>query len=487
MAENTQECPFPSPRLPVPGGLSQRIAAHKAELAIGVLAASGVALFVSAHWSIALVAGVAVFGLAAMESEALILLVILLLPLSWVVRGDFPLRSVPVAVRVVATVGFFSGRLLRGRLRVAELLSSPISKASIFFLGAVIASVVPVTGRWAHESARSLYAMVSYLGFFFLVLSWADSRQRLEKALRVLFWSTIVASLFGIYQEISGGFTSLWWYLNPIDEEFRWNGRVTSFLSHPNALAGYLNLILPFALGCCWFGKGRWKKLGALTLGLGLVALLCTQSLGGLLAFVSTLILAIFCFARSRKKRLALLASVCASVCLLYFLKQILNPTHTQEVLGFDMVSRLMLWNTAWGYFMRSPVFGVGWGNFVGLYGSDLYSFSSFIPPGQLGVHNIYLQFLAETGVVGFVVFFYLVVQSWRLARDQLRSSLDFLNVALAFGVLGALLSVLVHGFVDFLFQVSPQFGALFWVVLALLVANGVSEGRKQRGMTSPS
>ena len=125
---------------------------------------------------------------------------------------------------------------------------------------------------------------------------------------------------------------------------------------------------------------------------------------------------------------------------------------------------------------------GVGWGNFVLLYGSDLSSFSALIPPGVFEVHNIYLQLLAETGLVGFVAFFYLVVQSWRQARRQLRSSLDFLDAALAFGVLGALLSVLVHGFVDFLFQVSPQFGTLFWVLLALLVASAELQGKSAVG-----
>ncbi|HKE30175.1 MAG TPA: hypothetical protein VKD65_00505, partial [Candidatus Angelobacter sp.] len=38
----------------------------------------------------------------------------------------------------------------------------------------------------------------------------------------------------------------------------------------------------------------------------------------------------------------------------------------------------------------------------------------------------------------------------------------------LGIGLGGALAATLIHGLVDFLFNVSPQFGALFWLVLAL-------------------
>jgi putative inorganic carbon (HCO3(-)) transporter len=125
----------------------------------------------------------------------------------------------------------------------------------------------------------------------------------------------------------------------------------------------------------------------------------------------------------------------------------------------------LLLWSTAWDEFMHSPVFGVGWGNFLAPYGGDI----PFLP-GLGEPHNLYLQLLAETGLVGLVTFFNLVVQSWRQARCQLTSSRDFLNLASAFGVLGALLSVLVHGSIDIPF--FAQSGTLLWVLLALLVAS---------------
>jgi putative inorganic carbon (HCO3(-)) transporter len=113
----------------------------------------------------------------------------------------------------------------------------------------------------------------------------------------------------------------------------------------------------------------------------------------------------------------------------------------------------------------------VGWGNFVELYGAYLSAFP-FVPTGVYEVHNIYLQFLAETGLVGFATFFMFVFRAGQLSFHRLQRSLDVFDKALAFGVFGALVTVLVHGLVDFLFQVSPQFGTLFWTLLAMLVAS---------------
>ncbi|MGD0226640.1 MAG: O-antigen ligase family protein [Terriglobia bacterium] len=442
-------------------------------MTLGMVGAGAAALFICAHWSIALVGAVVVLVLSAVESEPFLLFIIFLTPLGWWLMTEGQLRDLPGAVRSLVIVGFFLSRLWRGRVGVRRLLSSSPAWASLFFLGAIMVSIIFVKGGWSDYSAHGLYRIGSCLGFFFLISAWADSPERVRKILLVLLYSTIITSVFAILQEIVGGFTSFWLYLNPPgDDLVEWKWRATSFLNYPNSLAGYLNLVLPFALACYVLGQGKWKKLGGWTVGLGFVALLGTQSVGGLLAFVSILVLAVFCFARNRKKRLVLLAGICASVCLLYVQKQVLNPAHTEEAFGSEALSRLVLWGTAWGYFMHSPVTGIGWGNFVGLYGSDLSAFSAWIPPGQFAVHNIYLQLLAETGLVGFAAFFYLVGQSWRQAWGQLRSSRDFLDLALAFGVLGALLSVLVHGFVDFLFQVSPQFGSLFWGLLGLQAAS---------------
>jgi len=468
MADNISSCPIPSPRLPASSGPLEGFGDYKPALAWGLVGAGAAALFVCVHWSIAIVGAMAVLVLSAMENEALLMFLIFLMPFAWHVQG----HNVLLASHALVVLGFFAGRWLRGQASVSHLFRPAVSRASLCFLCAAAASVMSGKGALTPDAARAVYELATYVAFYFVVLIWANSRERIRKVMWTLLCSTGVTAAFALYQQIIGNNTLLWSYLYHPGEGYSepWLGRSTSFLGYPTHLAIYLNLVLPMALACSVCGQGNWKKLGRWILGLGILALLSSQSLGGLLAFGAILVLAIFCFVRSHKDRLVLLAGIFASACLFYLLRVHLNPAHGENTIGPDVVMRLMLWVTAWRYFMHSPILGVGWGNFAGLYGSDLSAFSDWIPLGVFEVHNIYLQLLAETGIVGLVAFFYFIVQSWRQARRQWYSSLDVLGKVLAFGILGALISVLVHGALDVPF--IAQSGTLLWVLLALLVAS---------------
>lgn len=469
MPDNIQALPFPNSQFPETDCTPQSAAAITLALALGLAGAGLGALFVCAHWSIALAAGLIVVVLSAMESAAFLLMVIFSMPLAWLVKG----HNVLLAMHGLVVVGFFFGRFLRGNLHLRRLLGSRVSRASFSFWCAAAVPVLLRKGALTIDSARAVYELGTYVGFYFVVLAWLDSQERIRRVLWLVLLSAAVTSMFAVYQQIAGGYSSLWLTMMPPDDvvAMPWAGRSTSFLGHPNSLAFYLNLALPLALACYLRGQRKWKKLGGWTLGLGFLALLSTQSVGGLVAFLSTLILGVLCFARNRKKAFAYLVGITALAGSLYLLKSVLNPTHTQESLGIDLVMRLLFWGTAWSSFVHSPVFGIGWGNFVRLYGADPSLFFASLPAVGFEVHNIYLQLLAETGLVGFVSFLYLVRQSWRQARYQLHESEDFLDLALAFGVLGALLTLLLHGFIDVPF--FAQSGLLLWSLFGLLVANG--------------
>ena len=472
MAENSQ--PYLHHSLPhrAPGVPSAGFSGHKGALALGIGAALVAALFVCAPWSVAPLAALAILALSAAESEPFLLLVIFLLPLNWVLKTELPVRDVMMVVRVVVVVGFFVGRMSRREINVRGLLRPSLTRASIFFGAVAVASVALPTGGWTHESVRELSRLASYLGFYLLILAWVNSVERIRRVGVLLLVSTIVVALFAVFQEIIGGFTFLWFYFNPPDEYFiPWSNRAPSSFAYSNVLSGYLNLILPFALACHVLAKGKWKKLGAWTLGLGFMALLCTQSLGGLTAFGSVLVLAIFCFVRGWNRRLLLLVGLCISAFGFYIARETLNPAHAGSTFVYDSASRLVMWGAAWDLFVHSPIVGVGWGNFVGSRAADLH-FGSWMPPQVLYANNLYLDLLAGAGVLGFVSFSVLAFLGLRQAQRAMRSSSDFFDQALGFGVLGAIVASLVHGFVDDVIVVSPQAGTVLWIMLALLVAN---------------
>jgi O-antigen ligase len=132
--------------------------------------------------------------------------------------------------------------------------------------------------------------------------------------------------------------------------------------------------------------------------------------------------------------------------------------------------SRIFLWGVAWQLFAGSPIHGVGWGNFQVLYGT--YIDPSLVAANQYGVHNTYLALLAETGVLGFFAFIVLLFVGFRESYRHFRTAQDAFARSLGFGVIGALVALLVQGFVEF--QIAfTQFGVLFWMLLALLVISG--------------
>lgn len=69
---------------------------------------------------------------------------------------------------------------------------------------------------------------------------------------------------------------------------------------------------------------------------------------------------------------------------------RILAPNSTADISS----SRFYLWGVAWTMFKASPIIGNGWGSYLNAMSGTTFQ----------GAHNDYLQFLAETGVVGFMV-----------------------------------------------------------------------------------
>jgi putative inorganic carbon (hco3(-)) transporter len=442
----------------------------RAELLIVGITLALVAGALVSPLALPLAVGGAVFILAALRFKPLLPLVVFFLPVTPFLNWAFPIRDLSTLVRFSFFAGLFVYRLTHSKDLRGWLFGGWLARAILGYLAIAIASAF-VLNPLTLDAQRELMRLASYVCFYYVIADWCQTEDNIRTLLKVLMASTIAVAMFGIWQAVTGGYSALYDVLYPVKEEISqipaWEGRITSFLEHYNGLAGYLNLVLPFCLAFATGGMDPvLRTLSRWCLAVASIALLLTQSRGGLLAFVAILLVHTYFSARERKARMRRVALVMI-VCLLAAAAAGFFFQRLGEIDDFTAVSRLAIWGGAFTVFARSPLLGIGFGNLRALMGGLLN-----LPEGWTGdAHNLYLELLAETGLIGFVVFGILIVLALRTALRRLHKTQNHFNKMIALAVFAAICGVLVHGTVDYLFHTTPQVTALFFLVLALLSA----------------
>lgn len=425
-----------------------------------------------------LMIGLGAFAFTVLRVDAFLYAVVFFLPIPLRLPKEFPLHDATAIVRAAMLLGvcvrfFGEGRSLRSLFLGARLSYLTLAYGLISVLSAVLFNQRTILGMGA------AIWLFSYLCFYFTIIGWIRTEQQMKTIISLLLLSTTIVALFGLYQSAIGGYGDLYSWLYPTqskDVAF-WTGRITSFFNYYTCLAGYLNLVLPFALACSLIQVGaRLRFLAILCFITATAALLLTETRGAVLAFAGTLLLGAILLPRKLKSRRVLVVLILVTILGSGSLLGHLSPRYS-SIEDDSGVMRFVFWDAAWGMFASSPLIGAGYGNFGGLYelaGEEI----------RRDVHNIYLQLLAETGVTGFAIFFLLLFISLRAAWRISCCPRDLTERVLGFAALGAILTVLTHGLVDYLFNASPQFGALFWMILALLVANGQLRAKRACAMS---
>jgi hypothetical protein len=131
------------------------------------------------------------------------------------------------------------------------------------------------------------------------------------------------------------------------------------------------------------------------------------------------------------------------------------------------VVGRLSLWGAAARMIQARPLLGVGLDNFRHFYGAEL-GLDSW--DERVAANNLYLELLADLGVLGLAAFLWVTVPSLLGAFRTLRGpdprpgSLWLLGVALG------LIAFLVHGVLDSFLSFTPT-ALLLWMLLGMAAA----------------
>lgn len=161
--------------------------------------------------------------------------------------------------------------------------------------------------------------------------------------------------------------------------------------------------LVSFIIASANYFLEKEKKKKRLYLGIAGVGMFCVLLTTKRAHLLFGIFAAMVCYYFSQKQKKAsrlfqILFVVVAGLILFYYAATSI-PVLSDFMEGFEgqedlSNGRYKYWTVALSYFVSSPVFGIGWLGFR-------YRTQGILAKGYVDVHNVYIQLLAESGVVG--------------------------------------------------------------------------------------
>ncbi len=288
---------------------------------------------------------------------------------------------------------------------------------------------------------------VSFLFMCFVSLALIDTSRRLQHSLLAFMGSLALASLYVLREFQKAGFQASY--------------RAGYVAGDANYFAANAILALALAYYLLRTKQSRWQK--AYCLGCAVLTALAFVASGSRGGFLALCVCCLFVFLRTRNKiRLALVALLFLPV--LAFsstspLHRILHPEYGE--IGSNMAHEV-LFKAGLRVFLGHPVAGVGLGNFK----TTMDSMGLFQERGGYMAHNVYVEYAAELGILGLVLFMGILVSVY-LSLERVRKLAMRHGDEFFFAVTSGMQTGLLGFCVASLF-LSAEYQKTFWILIFL-------------------
>ncbi|HEV7473364.1 MAG TPA: O-antigen ligase family protein [Pyrinomonadaceae bacterium] len=342
-----------------------------------------------------------------------------------------------------------------------------------------------------------LVQVASLLLYLAAVLIFTDTPKRLRLLVRTIIGFGFFLAILGLTQSFTSPDKVYWIREMPQSQAFG------PFINRHH-FAGYMELALALPLGLVFSGAIEKEKrfIYLFVAGLMAVALIMTNSRGGIISLVAEVLFLVATMGfrrRHRKKKreseverprirsaaikaglaLTLIVGMFGGVVLLggeEALTRVVGSVNTDD----PTTGRAHFWSVTVDIIKSHPVIGTGLGAFSVVYtGYD--SRNGMYRLEQ--VHNDYLQVLSDGGIVGAVLGLFFVVSLFRMGFAR-RDSRDDFRRGVATGALAGCFAVLIHSFFDFTLHTTAN-ALLFLMLAALATMNGRVEDVQSRRKNS--
>jgi len=329
---------------------------------------------------------------------------------------------------------------------------------ALFVIAIIIGTITSINPT---GSFRDLALHLASIGLVFLIVNSVNTKNELNVILTAFVFTATIVAFYGIYQYFVGVELDPAWVDEAINPDL--TTRVFSVFGNPNIFAEYLIMSIPTSIALFWSSKKLSKKLIFLFTTLILTGVLfLTMSRGGWLG----LAFGIFIFVLLVEKRLFLLL-IPAGVASLFVLPQsIINRIMTIGNLSDSSNAyRIKIWTITMDVIKDHWVTGVGFG-----YIPFKQTFETYIRTMPLyHAHSTYLEFTAELGIFGFLLFIGFIFVIYKYAIKALVKSKDKYIKVVTAGLLAGISGLLFHGLVEHVLYM-PRIIITFWTMIGFIL-----------------
>lgn len=365
------------------------------------------------------------------------------------------LISVPKLMGLLLMLSWFALLTAGGAERRQQVFSHP----AFLFVLALFVGWVAMSATWAEEVSGNLDTLervVPNVFLFLIVYSAVRTRDDAFLLVGALVIGAFISAIYGLMVPVEPGV----------------GDRLSGGTGNANETAAALVVGAVLAAGLA----AALREQPMLRLAAICVAPLCaygvflTLSRGGLVALAAALVMVVVMSGRWRWIAIVLVA-VAVSTAVVYFVA-VAPPEARDRVTKFEGgTGRTDIWKVGWRMVQAEPIHGIGAGNFANtsvhyLLQPGALMRSDFIVDTPKVAHNMYLEVLAELGIVGAALFATILLFSLVCTFKAIRAferggdrGMEILSRAL----LIALVALLASDFFG-----SRQYSKQLWLLLSL-------------------
>jgi len=351
---------------------------------------------------------------------------------------------------------------------------------------------------YGHATKTEFLKFFVYVSVFFLIITTMTTTRQIRRLVLTIISTGTGVAFLALCQMLSKSdkIYGFW------QSQYKAGGYGGPFIN-ANHLAGYLEMVIPLALGFLLSREKpgiiraakNWKQRLSLLeswlaknillifiIVLMSSALFISVSRGGILSFVFSLGLFSLLLgvqkSQQGKRKIILLISGLIFIFLLWMgVGPVVTKLATLANPRTASVDRLQVWKDTLTLSRDFPLVGVGLGNFQTIYPK----YKTIITPTLWEhAHNDYVEMLADAGWVGLLLFFggiwfllFTIIKKWKQRRDPFLSSITL------GGFIGAI-SLLCHCLVEFNLHIPSNAFLLFVILGLMMVAVNLKKGGEE-------